>query len=237
MPSSIFRYRPAPVILAAKYDAYYNRGAIMGENLKALLGFAKYSPAKLRDYARAIYDGMKDNPLFPKPPYSMEDLLAQIEKVSVCIAATWDGSRTAYAERNKEVEKLRKMLTQNGYHVQDNAPNAAALVATGYRLDSRSRTQAAPFNDAIRNLDWGENSGSFRFRFMAVKEADSYELRWALQLPDGTPGDWKSQPFGKTKRYITISGFTPGKVYIFQVRALIHMKFTDWSDPVTKMSK
>ena len=86
----------------------------MAEDLKALLGFAKTSPGELRDFARGTYIGMKDNPLYPTLPVSMEDLLAQIETVSASIAATMDGSRTAFAERNKQVEELRRMLVQNG---------------------------------------------------------------------------------------------------------------------------
>jgi hypothetical protein len=117
------------------------------------------------------------------------------------------------------------------------APDRATFLRSGYQLASPDRTQATPLSSAIRNLDWGENSGSFRFRFMAVEGADSYELRWAPQLPDGTPGEWKTKPFAKTKAYITIAGFIPGTVYLFQVRSLIHMQFSDWSDPISKMAQ
>jgi hypothetical protein len=47
-----------------------------------LLGFTKYSPVELQTFARATYVGMKDNPLYPNPPVSMEDLLAKIKTVS-----------------------------------------------------------------------------------------------------------------------------------------------------------
>jgi hypothetical protein len=70
---------------------------------------------------------------------------------------------------------------------------------------------------------------------LAVEGADGYELRWAPQLEDGTRGEWKTQPFAKTKGYLTITGFTPGTKYIFQVHALIHTKYTDWSEAVTKI--
>jgi hypothetical protein len=60
--------------------------------------------------------------------------------------------------------------------------------------------------------------------------------RWALlriQLDFLHSGvDWIKKSWFN---YITITGFTPGTIYIFQVRALIHMQFTDWSDPVTKI--
>jgi Fibronectin type III domain len=205
------------------------------EDFKASLGFSKFSPGELRDFARGTYMGMKGNLVYPKPPVSMEELLAKIEALSESIVAAMDGGRTAFSRRNKHVEELRRMLVQNGHYVQATAPDRVSFLSSGYKLAPQARTQTLPLNKAIRNLDWGENSGSFRFRFMAVDGADSYELRYAPQLEDGTPGEWKTQPFGKTKGYITVTGFTPGMTYIFQVRALIHTQFTDWSDPVTKM--
>jgi len=207
----------------------------MAEFLKALLGFSKYSPGKLRDFARGTYVSMKGNPIYPNPPVSMENLLAKIETVSVCISAALDGGKTAFAERNQRLEELRKMLVENGHYVEHQAPDRASFVTSGYQLAPGSRTRTPPLNHAIRNLDWGQNSGSFRFRFMAVEGADSYELRWAPELADGAPGDWTKKPFARTKAYITVTGFTPGTAYLFQVRALIHTEYTDWSDPVKKI--
>jgi len=203
--------------------------------LKALLGFTKYSPGRLRNFARWIYATMNGNPHFPNPPVSMEALLTKIEELSLGMAATMDGSRTAFAERNKQFEELRKMLVQIGHYVEATAADVMAFITTGYELAPTSRKQAPPLSESIRNLDWGDNSGTFRFRFMAVKGADSYQVRWAVQVPDGTPADWTIRPFGKTKSYLTFDGFTPGKIYLFQVRALLHTNYTDWSDPVTKM--
>jgi hypothetical protein len=142
----------------------------------------------------------------------MQDLLGK------CIIATMDGGRKAFAERNEQVEQLRRMLVQNGHYVETRAPDEASFLSRGYQLASGARTQTPPLNHAIRNLDYGENSGSFRFRFMAVEGASSYELRWAPRLEDGTLGEWTTKPFGKTKAYITITGFTPGTAYVFQVR-------------------
>jgi hypothetical protein len=203
-----------------------------------MLGFSRYSPGRLRDFALGTYQGMEKNEaLFANPPVPLDKLLAQIERVSACISAAMDGGKTAFAERNKQLEELRKMLVQNDHYVENQAPDRATFLLSGYQLDSQIRTQTTPLSNAIRNLDWGENSGSFRFRFIAVKAADSYELRWAPRLPDGTPGQWKTKPFAKTKAYITIAGFTPGTTYIFQVRALIHIEFTDWSDPISKIAQ
>lgn len=209
----------------------------MADYIKALLGFSKYSPGELRDFARGTYLGLKDNSAFPEPPVAMQDLDAKIEAVAASIVATLDGGKKAYAERNGHLDELRNMLVQNGYYVEAKAPDAATFLSSGYKLASGVRIQTPPVNEAIRNFDNGENSGTFRFRFMAVPGADSYQLRWAPELADGTPGEWVIKPFGKTKAYVTFSGFTPGTRYLFQVRAVMHTEYTDWSDPVTKMAQ
>src|SRR5262245_3939932 len=116
----------------------------MPERLKALLGFAKFSPAAIRTFARGTYMGMKDNPLYAKPPVSMEDLLAKIEKDSESIVAATDGSRTAFAQRNRQVEELRTMLVQNGHYVETHAPDKASFLSSGYQLAPKARTQTPP---------------------------------------------------------------------------------------------
>jgi hypothetical protein len=165
----------------------------------------------------------------------MDQLQAKMDEISESMVAAMDGSRKAFAQRDKQADELRGMLVLNGQYVEFTAPDEAAFISSGYQLAPSSRTQATPLNEAIRNIEWGENSGTFRFRFVAVDGADSYELRWAVQLEDGTPGEWTTKPFGKTKGYLTITGFTPGTRYMFQVRALIHTEYTDWSDAVTKI--
>jgi hypothetical protein len=207
----------------------------MASNLRALLGFAKYSVNQLLVFARGVHHLMKGNPWYPHPPFSMDQLQAKMDEISESIVGTTDGSRKAFAQRDKQADELRGMLVLNGQYVEFTAPDEAAFISSGYQLAASSRTQATPLNEAIRNIEWGENSGTFRFRFVAVDGADSYELRWAVQLEDGTPGEWTTKPFGKTKGYLTITGFTPGTRYMFQVRALIHTEYTDWSDAVTKI--
>jgi len=46
----------------------------MADLIKALLGFTKMSAVDLRTFAQRIYTSMKDNPAYPKPPVSMEEL-------------------------------------------------------------------------------------------------------------------------------------------------------------------
>jgi len=42
-------------------------------------------------------------------------------------------------------------------------------------------------------------------------------------------------PFSNT-RSVLVNGLTPGTTYVFQVRALGRLGYTDWSGTVTRMS-
>ena len=224
--------------LRKKNQACYN-GADrnMAQRIKALLAFMKLLPGSLRDFARRIYAGMNGNPVYPNPPVSMEALAAQIETYSSWIVEAMDGSRKAIAERDRQGAELIKMLRELAGYVEYIAEDMASFLSSGYQPSPNTRTQTPPLSESIRKIIFGDNSGELKVKVVAVLDAHSYELRWAARIADGTPGEWTTQPFGNTKRFLSITGLTPGTVYLFQVRALIDKVFTDWSDPVTKMCK
>jgi hypothetical protein len=211
----------------------------MAERIKAFLGFMKLAPLALLQRARKIYAGMKGNPAFPKPTVPMEELAAQIETYSSLIVEASDGSRKAIAQRDAQGAVLIDMLRLLAAYVEFICgDDRETFLSSGCEPAPNTRAKKPPLSESIRNIRYGKNSGELDFRFVAVPGADSYEVQWARRSDDGTAlDDWKTQPFGKTKGYITIGGLTPGTFYLFRVRALIGKVFTDWSDPVTKMSK
>jgi hypothetical protein len=210
----------------------------MAQRIRVRLSFKKFAPGALSIFARHIYAGMNGNPIFPQPPVLMEALAAQIETFSSWIAEAMDGSRKAIAERNRQSGVLKGMLLLLAGYVEYVADDdEASLRTSGFEPDTGTRTQTPPLSKWIRKIVFGDRSGELKIRPVAVPDAHSYELRWAVRLADGTAGEYKTLPFGNTNRYLTITGLTPATVYLFQVRALVGSVFTDWSDPVTKMCK
>ena len=210
----------------------------MAKRLKALLTFMKLSPNRLREFASKIYASMNGNPAFTNPHVSMKAFGAQIETYSALIVEALNGDRRVIAERERQGQVLKGMLRQlAGYVEYASGDDEATFISSGFKIARTTRTQAAPLSDSIRKIEFGRNSGELRLKAVAVPGADSYELRWAVRLADGSPGKWTTISFGNTKRYLTITGLTPGTFYLFQARALIGRAFTDWSNSVTKMSK
>jgi hypothetical protein len=210
----------------------------MAKPLKALLGLMKMAPKALREFATKIYTGMNGNPLFSEPPVPMKALGTQIETYSALIAEALNGDRRVIAERDRQGGVLIGMLKQLGYYVEYVSDgDEATFISSGYEIAGTTRTQAAPLSKSIRKIEFGYNSGELRLKAVAVPGADSYQVRWAARLADGSPDKWITKSFGSTKRYLTITGLKPGTFYLFQVRTLIGTEFTDWCDSVTKMSK
>jgi len=71
---------------------------------------------------------------------------------------------------------------------------------------------------------------------MKVKGARSYVIQYGAMGSGGTlPATWTATPAIKSKPATKINGLTPGTTYAFQVRALGHEGYTDWSHSVTRM--
>src|SRR5579883_957569 len=211
----------------------------MADGIRALLNFMKFIPTALVVFARRVYTGMNNNPAFPSPVVAMDELAAQIETVTRCIAEAADGSRKAIAARDKQVHDLRMMLRFLARYVEITCKaNMVVFRSSGFDPRPEERTKTAPLSKFIRKIKHGVRSGEVQIRFVAIEGAASYELEIAIRLPDGTPsGESRIERFSKTKGYMTITGLTPGTFYLFRVRALIDKDFTDWSDWVTFICK
>jgi Fibronectin type III domain len=210
----------------------------MAKSLKGLIGLVKLAPTALRVFAMKIYAGMNGNPAFPNPPVSMKALKTQIETYSALIVEALHGDRRVIAQRDRQGRVLIGMLRQLESWVQYvSGEDEAMFISSGFEIAKTTRNQTPPLSKSIRRIEFGDKSGELRLKAIAVSGAHSYEVRWAARLADGSGDKWIKKSFGSTKRYLTITGLTPGTFYLFQVRALLGTEFTDWSDSVTKMCK
>jgi hypothetical protein len=183
---------------------------------------------------------MNDNPLFPKPPVSMETFKSQIDALATWIVTAMDGSRSAIAQRDSAGYEVKKTLRQlAGYAEYMTGNDMASFLTSGFKPDPNRRTKTAPVSEAIRKFKFGDRSRELKLKAMAVDGASSYEVRWAERRIDRSPraDEWTVKQFSDTRKFLIITGLTPATFYVFQVRALIGETFTDWSDSATHMCK
>jgi hypothetical protein len=205
---------------------------------RILEDFAKLAPAPLGTFAQHILDCMTQNSaLFLQPIVSMNVLSAQIDKYGALTTEAQD-SRKAMSLRDGEGRILIGMLRQLGGYVlfvaNDHEPTIAS---SGFNYTTTSRKQPAPRSAGIRKLVPGDTSGTMKLKAVDVDGASSYEVRLAVRQIDRSPlpNEYTVKQFSDTRKFLLITGLTPGTYYIFQVRALIGENYTDWSDSVTQM--
>ena len=206
--------------------------------IKAVLGFTKITPTDLLARANSVYTGFTgDTTDYPNPSVDMASLKSQIDAYSVSVTAALDGGKKAIAARQHLGEALIKTLRLLGHYAEANCKDdMTTFLKSGFQAVTKPAVKPAPLSQFIRKIDQGANSGELLVTISAVKKANAYELRWAaLATGTGAPGPWTTQPVGKTRPAVPISGLTAGTTYAFQVRSLTNSVYSDWSDSVTRM--
>lgn len=206
---------------------------------KILRDFKRFAAVQLLTFAGHILNCFKKRPdLFPAPVISLDELSAQIDKFGSLNTEAMDGSRRVIAARDEAGASLIDLLDQLAAYVKAIGDRDEVIcAASGFNYTTTRRTQRPPRNAAIRKIAHGGISGTMKFRIVAVPGASSYEIRWAARQIDRSPlsTEWTAKQFSDTRKFLVITGLTPGTMYVFQVRALIGEKFTDWSDAASQM--
>ncbi len=209
----------------------------MAQLIQASLAFTKLAAAELLAFLNAVYQRIKDNPVFNgNLPFDMGAFKAAIDAYAAAVNDALDGSKKAIAERNRQREAVIKILRQLAHHVEAaSKDDLTVFLSSGFGVRPSMRTRTQPVSEFIRKIDPGDNSGQLLVSISAVPDAYSYQVRWAASGTAETAAAWTIHSVGKTQPPVTIGNLTPGAAYVFQARALTDAGFTDWSDPVTRI--
>ena len=105
------------------------------------------------------------------------------------------------------------------------------LLSSGFQVTNTNRTRIVLPQVVVENV-LNPQSGLFRIVVQAVSTSRGYELRYK----NGS-GDYVAGGVFTSSRGILLPNLTPGSNYTVQVRAIGGITgYSDWSDPVTRMS-
>jgi hypothetical protein len=191
---------------------------------------------------RKVYAGMKENVvIFSSPSLDLEDLKTTTDQFDDARIRSMD-SKKAIAERQGLKETLIRMLRQLAAYVESVATDISDVLASGFEPKYVSRQRSGPLErPSMKKLEHGPISGSIKPYFTAIDNARYYELRYAEFKPIIDESEWHIKQVFVARFPTTITGFKPGTVYAFQVRArgsdvvTNRAVATDWSDSMTIM--
>jgi hypothetical protein len=223
---------PAPSSLSAPAPKSSKKAA----PVKAVTNFSSLSDSELVTLAIAIIKGLTGNASFLRPPVDLTAFANAVTSYSAATAAALDGGKNAKAIRNTERKLVIQDLKALALYVESNCnDDPAILTSSGFAVRTPVRTAGQPVPaPAIKNLDYGANSGQITFTLKKVPGAKVYFQRYAV-MTAGSPGAWTTVPVPNVNVRTTISGLTPGAIYAFQTQSLGSVGYSDWSDSTTIM--
>jgi hypothetical protein len=201
------------------------------------LGFARGKQEKLVTTARAVHTHLYAQPVFATPPVTAVALLAAITALEDAQAAMAQGGTAATALKNQKRTILVGVMEELADYVDRTAGgDLAVLLSSGFEARSTTQTHSPLATPAIRNVANG-TSGELLVTVDAILNARSYEAEAAVIGPDGTPLEWRFRGIATGARNISVAGLAAGTVYLVRVRAVGGSTgFSDWSNPVSRMS-
>ncbi len=205
--------------------------------LRVLLGFTNAPDHSLEETTGAVSAGLFGHASYPTPPVTQIVLDAALLAFTQSIAAAAQGGPADTADKNNKRDALVDLLRQLAGYVQSKHGNdMAVLLASGFDAVSTNHASTPLTAPTIRDILNG-NSGQLILRVTPIRNANSYETRYAAIGAGGAPGPWQSGGLHSNSRSISINGLTPGTNYTFQVRAVGGSTgYSDWSDAVSHVS-
>src|SRR5215831_15555311 len=125
--------------------------------IRALLGFSRMPDASLLIRGRRVLDCMDGNLFFPRPPISLADFAAALDRFEAAMAKCLYRDTRAYAERDNERATVIIMLGQLGHYAETNCNGDMAIfLSSGFEPYPSSHVSPKPLSDArISNIKQG----------------------------------------------------------------------------------
>lgn len=201
-------------------------------SFRIYLGFTHDTDQNVNGLALGVIDGLTDNPAFPNLPVTVAQLTTLQQDYSGKLTA----SRSKGVDRTRVKNAARKALTDalvvDALYCQGQARHDLdALLSTGFDVCSKNRNRQ-PLSKPVITAILNGVSGELIVRAGPVLNARSYGVQVS---PDGGKS-WLDMDDVTGARRISLTGLTPGTVYIVHIRGVGgSTKYSEWSEPMSHM--
>jgi hypothetical protein len=207
------------------------------KDLRAKIGWTRMSHTAFLGFLWKIYVLNVHNANFPNPPISFPDFLVIIQNYDAAVVASGDGSRVVRSQRDKLRVAAAKMATLLAHYITHTAAGDQAVFATsGLELIATSRKKPQqPDIPEILKLVHGPNSGTMNIWLSpSNRQIKSYRVRCGPV--DAGVDSWTVEVITRAQFPYMIRNLTPAVRYGFQASALGVDGWTDFCDPIIKIT-
>lgn len=212
--------------------------------ITAITGYRRDTAESVLSTSINVFTNFFASPYFttaagaPPPPVDQATMKASNDALQAMIAAAATGAKQAITARNHAKDNSAAILDQLAIYVKVNSKgDMNAFVSSGFTPKSSTKNSTPPVSESIKKIAAGPNAGEMLVTLMRFPGAASYQLQWGVPGPGGTlPTSWISMPITSIRSAILVSNLTPGTTYVFQARAVVQGKYSDWGDPIARIA-
>lgn len=224
-PVIFFAIEPVPI-----KTIFFNPNPIF--MIKALINFSNLSDGNFLAKAQNIESSMEENPNFPTPSPTVEDLAAATGAYGEAYVAASTGNHADVATKNAMRQALTDLLKSLAANVTSTANgDRSKLLTSGFDVSKEKEpiVITKPENIQVTN---GLNSGDLEVSVTRVKGATSYVHEYA-DAEAMNANNW--QAVTTTMSKITYNNLLAGKTYYCRVAAVGSKGQIVYSDPISRM--
>ncbi|TYR36926.1 fibronectin type III domain-containing protein [Sphingobacterium phlebotomi] len=204
---------------------------------RALVGFGEMKDNEILVAANTILAAMGENPNFPTPIPSLEEVGTLTDDyANKLAAASKRGSPEDNALKKESKEALAEILQQLGHYVNSIAKgHFSRVLSSGFPTQgSKVLPQAPGVVDGLK-LEDGRQSGQVQLGFNTQPNIRLYEYQYRkADVPDEP---WSERFITTSSRGNVIAPLLPGVYYEARVRAINTHGIGDWSQIVRTMAR
>jgi len=186
-------------------------------NQKVVLDFIRIPVANKVEIARGVIVKIKNNPDFPSPDVSIDDLEAQTNLLETRYIATMDGGKMATALLHQAEEVWDELMRKTAAYVDRIADGDDSVVlSAGFNLIK----QRGSTNRSVFEVKHGDKSGTVVLRRYIIQGAHAYIWQYcAGDSPATNDAEWITAQV-TTRATAEISGLTTFCTYWFRCAAV-----------------
>lgn len=184
-------------------------------------------PAKITR-GRNVIAEMTDNPIFPNPDITLDDLRVITDLLEVKYLAAQGGGKENTAMMHQVEAEWNDAMRKEAKYVERIANGSEVIIIGSGFTPSK---QPAPAQRPEFSVEPGQKSGSVLLRRQAIKGAKAYIWQYCVNImPEGDAGWTIAQVSSKAS--VELTDLTPVTKYWFRVAAVMSQETTAYNSPV-----
>ena len=194
-----------------------------------VLDFVRIPVSEKVEFSRSLSTKMKENPNFPTPDVSLDELESKADQLELRSVAALGGGKEAKVLMRQAEAELDKVLRKTARYVDRIADGDVAIIlSAGFK----QAKQPAPTVRPDFSVELGEKSGSVVLRRQAVDGAKSYIWQHCMgDTPATKDTDWVTAQV-TSRATVEMTGLTPMSKYWFRSAVVSPSGTSAYNSPI-----